>query len=151
MTEVMCRAHQRNHNTEGKFKCSICGYVFRHKHHMKRHEDQVHGMKAQGSKSENRENETIEITPMNSGSMISGEEQQNVLNIIKTTQGEETPTVKVVVESAEDHACLGTTDSEAAGLNYQQIEISNVSLIDSDHQTLIIPVLQGSVETSIVK
>ena len=43
-TEVMCKAHIRAHTTEGKFKCSACGYVFRHKHHLQRHEAKMHGI-----------------------------------------------------------------------------------------------------------
>ncbi|XP_033754636.1 LOW QUALITY PROTEIN: uncharacterized protein LOC117337655 [Pecten maximus] len=42
--EVMCRAHVRNHTTKGKFKCTVCGYVFRHKHHLQRHEEKMHGI-----------------------------------------------------------------------------------------------------------
>merc|ERR1712150_4437 len=37
-------AHVRAHTTEGKFRCSYCGYVFRHKHHLKRHETNMHGI-----------------------------------------------------------------------------------------------------------
>ena len=42
-SEVMCKAHIRAHTSEGKFACSLCGYVFRHKHHLQRHELKVHG------------------------------------------------------------------------------------------------------------
>ena len=51
-TEIMCRAHIRAHTTEGKFKCVHCGYVFRHKHHLQRHETNMHGVpqvKSRGS------------------------------------------------------------------------------------------------------
>ncbi|KAK3085667.1 hypothetical protein FSP39_006908 [Pinctada imbricata] len=44
-TESTCIAHLRGHSTvEGKFKCSKCGYAFRHKHHLKRHESKIHGL-----------------------------------------------------------------------------------------------------------
>lgn len=43
-TEVMCKAHFKAHTTEGKFKCPHCGYVFRHKHHLQRHEEKMHGV-----------------------------------------------------------------------------------------------------------
>ena len=42
-SEVMCKAHIRAHTSEGKFACTLCGYVFRHKHHLQRHELKVHG------------------------------------------------------------------------------------------------------------
>ncbi|KAK7497736.1 hypothetical protein BaRGS_00011131 [Batillaria attramentaria] len=42
--EVMCRAHFRAHTTPGRFVCSVCGYVFRHKHHLQRHLTKIHGM-----------------------------------------------------------------------------------------------------------
>ena len=40
----MCRAHLRAHTQEGKFKCASCGYCFRHKHHLQRHEKNMHGL-----------------------------------------------------------------------------------------------------------
>ncbi|XP_033119619.1 zinc finger protein 91-like [Anneissia japonica] len=44
-TEAMCKAHIRSHSSSGKFKCQSCGYVFRHKHHLHRHETNMHGTK----------------------------------------------------------------------------------------------------------
>lgn len=44
-TEVMCRAHIRAHTTQGKFRCAVCGYVFRQKHHLQRHELHMHTTK----------------------------------------------------------------------------------------------------------
>ena len=41
-TDVMCRAHVRAHTIAGRFKCSTCGYVFRRKHHLQRHEVRMH-------------------------------------------------------------------------------------------------------------
>ncbi|KAK7115117.1 zinc finger protein 397-like isoform X2 [Littorina saxatilis] len=43
-TEVMCRAHVRGHTTQGRFVCSVCNYVFRHKHHLQRHLAKIHSM-----------------------------------------------------------------------------------------------------------
>ena len=43
-TEIMCKAHIRAHTTEGKFRCAYCGYIFRHKHHLIRHETNIHGV-----------------------------------------------------------------------------------------------------------
>jgi len=41
-TDVMCRAHVRAHTIAGRFNCAICGYVFRRKHHLQRHEIRMH-------------------------------------------------------------------------------------------------------------
>ncbi|XP_067853849.1 zinc finger protein 182-like isoform X2 [Heptranchias perlo] len=43
-TEMMYRAHIKSHTTQGRFKCSFCGYVFRHKHHLLRHKAKMHGI-----------------------------------------------------------------------------------------------------------
>ncbi|XP_033626867.1 zinc finger protein 429-like [Asterias rubens] len=43
-TEPLCRAHYRAHTTKGRFKCQICNYLFRHKHHLSRHLGAVHGI-----------------------------------------------------------------------------------------------------------
>ncbi|XP_072013021.1 uncharacterized protein [Amphiura filiformis] len=43
-TQAMCKAHLRAHTTKGKFKCDICGYMFRHKHHLQRHQTSMHGV-----------------------------------------------------------------------------------------------------------
>jgi KRAB domain-containing zinc finger protein len=43
-SETMCKAHIRAHTTEGKFRCSQCGYIFRHKHHLIRHEVNIHNI-----------------------------------------------------------------------------------------------------------
>lgn len=41
-TDVMCRAHVLAHTVAGRFRCSTCGYVFRRKHHLQRHEARMH-------------------------------------------------------------------------------------------------------------
>ncbi|MEE6500098.1 hypothetical protein FKM82_003680 [Ascaphus truei] len=43
-TEMMLRAHIQAHTTHGKFECSACGYNFRRRHHLKRHQIQMHGI-----------------------------------------------------------------------------------------------------------
>jgi len=43
-SEAMCKAHMAAHLTEGKFRCSECGYLFRKKHHLKRHQKLVHNV-----------------------------------------------------------------------------------------------------------
>jgi len=41
-TDAMCRAHVLAHTVAGRFRCSTCGYVFRRKHHLQRHEARMH-------------------------------------------------------------------------------------------------------------
>ncbi|XP_064599019.1 zinc finger protein 41-like [Liolophura sinensis] len=43
-TEVMCNGHYRAHTSNAQFKCTLCGYQFRQKHHLRRHERQTHGI-----------------------------------------------------------------------------------------------------------
>ncbi|XP_076111278.1 uncharacterized protein LOC143079680 [Mytilus galloprovincialis] len=144
LTEVMCRAHQRNHDTEGKFKCSHCGYVFRHKHHVKRHEAQVHGIKNQPIKIDDKTDSGLEPSSMNNIQSINEVKNTNEL------QEKDTSTVNVIVESTEESTCLQesvsggqlviTTDTEGNALNYQLTEISNIALMDSGGgRTIIIP------------
>ena len=42
--QVMYDAHLQSHTTSGKFPCSLCGYAFRKKHHLQRHETKVHNL-----------------------------------------------------------------------------------------------------------
>lgn len=63
-TEVMCRAHIRAHTTEGKFRCSSCGYIFRHKHHLQRHELHMHShMRSASSSSSQQQQQQSSIVP----------------------------------------------------------------------------------------
>ncbi|XP_022082230.1 zinc finger protein 808-like [Acanthaster planci] len=41
-TETQCRAHYRAHTSKGQYKCEVCQYLFRHKHHLQRHLVSVH-------------------------------------------------------------------------------------------------------------
>lgn len=43
-SQIMCNAHMQAHTSKGKFQCSVCGYAFRKKHHLQRHEMAVHSM-----------------------------------------------------------------------------------------------------------
>ncbi|XP_038068018.1 zinc finger protein 90-like [Patiria miniata] len=43
-TEALCRAHFRAHTSKGRYKCEVCHYLFRHKHHLQRHLVSVHRM-----------------------------------------------------------------------------------------------------------
>ncbi|XP_048751920.1 zinc finger protein 845-like [Ostrea edulis] len=57
-TELRCNAHIKNHsNTQGQFKCHKCDYVFRYKHHLKRHEARKHGLVTSFEKSKDDDKE----------------------------------------------------------------------------------------------
>ncbi|CAM4541302.1 unnamed protein product [Lepidochelys kempii] len=43
-SEVLLRAHLQAHVTPGQFECHSCGYAFRHKHHLQRHQARMHGV-----------------------------------------------------------------------------------------------------------
>ncbi|CAM5149959.1 unnamed protein product [Eretmochelys imbricata] len=43
-SEVLLRAHLEAHVTPGQFECHSCGYAFRHKHHLQRHQARMHGV-----------------------------------------------------------------------------------------------------------
>lgn len=43
-TEMMCHAHIKAHNTQGQHQCGYCGFMFRHKCHLRRHERVQHGV-----------------------------------------------------------------------------------------------------------
>ena len=43
-SKKLCSAHLKSHTTKAKFDCKICGYAFRHKHHLQRHEIKVHNL-----------------------------------------------------------------------------------------------------------
>ncbi|XP_075796800.1 uncharacterized protein LOC142831127 isoform X3 [Pelodiscus sinensis] len=42
-SEVLLRAHLQAHVTPGRFECPTCGYAFRQKHHLQRHQARMHG------------------------------------------------------------------------------------------------------------
>lgn len=64
-TEIMCRAHFRAHTSEGQFKCSQCGYAFRQKHHLQRHETKIHGIvHSKTSRSQPTSTKTHDTTDM---------------------------------------------------------------------------------------
>ncbi|XP_061197823.1 zinc finger protein 490-like [Saccostrea echinata] len=57
-TEMRCNAHIKNHsNAQGQFKCHKCNYVFRYKHHLKRHEAKKHGLITACEKSKEEDKE----------------------------------------------------------------------------------------------
>ena len=76
-TDVMCKAHIRAHTTEGKFRCLYCGYNFRHKHHLQRHESNVHGVKHEKSRAY-----TQKSSATTAGDNLATDETNNSVNII---------------------------------------------------------------------
>ncbi|XP_039359650.1 zinc finger protein 581-like [Mauremys reevesii] len=49
-SEVLLRAHLQAHVTPGQFECPSCGYAFRHKHHLQRHQARMHGIPSSRAK-----------------------------------------------------------------------------------------------------
>ncbi|XP_069113092.1 uncharacterized protein [Argopecten irradians] len=134
--EVMCRAHVRNHTTKGKFKCTVCGYVFRHKHHLQRHEEKMHG-----------------IAIPKTWSKKNAQEEKK-LDIVE----EITDTVNLIVDPdiSSDHLNLQNalqtnqlviaTDSDGNTINYEVADIAmNVA-----YQTLLAGTDGQSVDTILI-
>lgn len=75
-TEVMCRAHIRAHTTQGKFRCADCGYIFRHKHHLQRHELHMHR-----TKTVNSQPQAISLCAVNPNEFSVTEDSDHFLHI----------------------------------------------------------------------
>ena len=115
-TEIMCKAHVRAHTTEGKFRCTICGYVFRHKHHLQRHESRMHG----DDTTQNSASATSET--VRSRSIPSQTFNENLEDFIE----------KEAIPDAlgQDLSDLGNLSSEPHGLGYDANDLSLIDNID---------------------
>ncbi|XP_052817638.1 zinc finger protein 701-like isoform X2 [Mya arenaria] len=139
-SEVMCKAHMEAHVNKGKFKCSECGYVFRKKHHLKRHEKVVHNIKDNGPASiegnvpvnkDNKSDLHVEVPTLPSGYLIIDEniENQIVMNNAQYDIENTLQTTQIVItdESGEiQSTCIGDdnivyqtflTDNDVIGNN----------------------------------
>ncbi|XP_071091781.1 zinc finger protein 888-like [Haliotis cracherodii] len=126
-TEVMCLAHYNAHTTEGKFRCSVCGYVFRHKHHLQRHQSKMHG-----------------ITNTTNVTIVEEEKKEEK----ETTISDIPDTVNLIVNSdmsrdqlqsaLQNGQLVIATDSEGNTINYEVADITmNVTyhtLLEEDSQ-----------------
>lgn len=130
--EVMCRAHIRNHTTKGKFKCTICGYVFRHKHHLQRHEEKMHGIVIPKTWSKKNTDE---------GKLDTVEEITDTINLIvdPDIHGDQL----TLQNALHANQLVIATDSEGNSINYEVADIAmNVA-----YQTLLAGTDGHSVDT----
>lgn len=107
-SQQMCAAHVLAHTTEGKFKCSKCGYVFRHKHHLQRHEIKVHKMPKALLK--NQQTEVVITSSPDTVNIIVDPELQSALN--------------------QRHIVVAT-DSDGKLINYDVSDISTMNVVES--------------------
>lgn len=151
MTEIMCKAHFKKHTTEGKFKCNKCGYVFRKKHHLRRHEAKVHD--AQPVKTKGVDQQLI---------LTKSEESQEIQNTVNLIVDPEIDSDQFDLQNAElQHADLQNaelqnalqnsqlviaTDEEGNAINYEVTDLAmNVAYQTllhgdvGDAQTILIP------------
>ena len=111
----MCKAHIRAHSVEGKFRCNLCGYVFRHKHHLQRHEKNMHGL--QQTQTANPPGSQ----PIDPENIILDGDIQNTVNLVIDTDGEQFD------ELAQQHLVVAT-DASGAPITFESIDLSNVNL-----------------------
>ena len=123
-TEVMCKAHIRGH-TEGvsKFKCVLCGYVFRHKHHLIRHQRNMHGLKPTKPSPPQRQ--------MKDGLNI--DETLKHL-VVEATNSD----IQFVENGIPERHLVVTTDSDGAPIAFEHVEGGEISeSLNVAYQTLL--------------
>ena len=146
--EVTCNGHYKQHFTKGKFECSVCGYVFRQKHHLLRHEKTIHKLSPVKdttkpnianvqSKSDIQENLDV---PLDINVTTENHHMEtNEVNLIVNEEGG----MNVATENADDQFDLETalqsgqlviaTDEDGNPVNYEMPDIGmNVA-----YQTLL--------------
>lgn len=153
-TDVMCQAHFRAHTTEGKFKCSLCGYIFRHKHHLQRHELKMHGIQQTKSRIPKPAATTITTTPTTtttapvSLTSAANEETDTLASPMEmsATDTDITNTVNLIVNSGANCSQLQlqaalqnshlviATDCQGETINYN---VSDVAMMNMAYQTLL--------------
>ena len=155
-TDVMCQAHFRAHTTEGKFKCSLCGYVFRHKHHLQRHELKMHGIQQTKSRIPKPAATTTTAaaaaaaaaTPTGSLTSTPNEETDPLTSPIEmsTAEADITNTVNLIVNSGancnplqlqaalQNSHLVIATDCQGETINYN---VSDVAMMNMAYQTLL--------------
>lgn len=125
-TEFMCRAHIRAHTSEGKFRCSHCGYVFRHKHHLQRHEVKTHGVAHDSRKSTTdrtslTNNERLVLEIPDSVSLIMGQDTEQLQaslqnqQLVVATDANGTPITYETTDIAVYHALLQNEGQDEEG------------------------------------
>ena len=155
-TEVMGRAHFRGHTTSGRFICSLCNYVFRHKHHLQRHLGKVHCMdEATVYRTTSSKRSSMQVQHLGAAEVCEGKE------LVQVVQEEEQPltdTVNLIVNSGlsseqlqsvlESGQFVIASDESDGAVNYEVANITmNVTydtLVEgeemvSESQTILIP------------
>ena len=139
-SEAACNAHIRGHsNIEGKFKCSHCGYGFRHKHHLKRHEAKMHGVTLH--KTTNTDYDIDDISKTNIQEMMVGE---TVNILVDNSMHTDSDQLQVALQSGK---LVITTDSDGNTINYH---VSDIEISDSC-QNMLDSVKVGETQTVLVK
>ncbi|XP_064641489.1 zinc finger protein 729-like [Lineus longissimus] len=141
-TEAMSLAHVRGHTTEGKFKCKLCGHSFRHKHHLQRHEAQMHGIQRP---KRIRHSDLINANMTDTISFVvspdlAAEQFQTTLSqhqLVVATDGDGTP---IAIESADLTSLTNV-------LQYQALIQNSTEAQSSDGKTLDLTAMDGSGNT----
>lgn len=126
-TEMRCNAHIKNHtNTQGQFKCHKCDYVFRYKHHLKRHEARKHGLVTSSEKCKEVEREDElkalvieEIPELDSVNLIVDHEINREQFNLQT--------------ALQNNSLVIATDEDGNAVNYEVTDIS----MNVQYQTLM--------------
>lgn len=130
-TEVMCNGHYRAHTSNAQFKCTLCGYQFRQKHHLRRHERQTHGI------------QHLKSRQMRSKAKVD-EEAQAVTNITvlqPSLDPGQLPDILIPVATDADGTPLEYKMANLSTMNvsYQQVMPAASTLHKVDGNTLFIP------------
>lgn len=144
-TEVMCRAHFRQHTTSGRFTCTICNYAFRHKHHLQRHLSRMHGMD-EATVYRTTNSQCVQ-DPLQANFSILGKTES--VEVVQEKEDGITDTVSLIVNSdlsteqlqsaLESGQLVITTDGDDGAVNYEVADITmNVAyhaLMDNEEAT----------------
>jgi KRAB domain-containing zinc finger protein len=151
-SDAMCRAHIRGHTSEGKFKCNLCGYRFRHKHHLQRHETAMHGIQHLKSRGQHKPADTCTTIDTNLTDTISfvvnpdlTAEQFQTLSqhqLVVATDSEGTP---IAVEASDinslnnmlQYQALIQNATVAQGADVKTLDLA-VSVMDSNGGTVVL-------------
>ncbi|XP_013393253.2 zinc finger protein 62 homolog [Lingula anatina] len=158
-TDVMCKAHIRAHTSDGKFRCRFCGYVFRHKHHLQRHESRMHGVNHDSQKQHQRSQDIMAVTEV-----IDTQEEvtsSQPMNLIINTDGDHLPlqTQQFVVTADSQGAPITYvgSDSQGAAITYEAADLyqallqSTTETHSGEHtKTIFVPSSEGVTRTILV-
>ena len=145
-TQAMCKAHLRAHTSKGKFKCEMCGYLFRHKHHLQRHQSSMH---AKGPTNSNSSNHLVALVSQSTIMQQHAQDKQDIAI--------EEPHVQISVEEIpEDPMDLPSagsiqvvpvqvvvaTDMQGTPITYEQVDVNQLN--SASYQQVLIQTSQHS-------